>query len=118
MTDAPMEFTAFFRREFVAVLRAVELILRDHGRAELTAGVPALIMRGAFNPYSASLPDVQTATAGAPNVFALEIPNQSYNVLGYTECPRAIRNAWVDNPTAAPADNSCLDTISAPPLAP
>jgi RNA polymerase sigma-70 factor (ECF subfamily) len=34
VTDAPLEFTAFFRREFAAVLRTVELILRDHGRAE------------------------------------------------------------------------------------
>jgi RNA polymerase sigma factor (sigma-70 family) len=29
-----LEFTAFFRLEFAPVLRAVELMLRDHGRAE------------------------------------------------------------------------------------
>lgn len=34
VTDAPLEYTAFFRREFGAVLRTVELMLRDHGRAE------------------------------------------------------------------------------------
>jgi RNA polymerase sigma factor (sigma-70 family) len=34
VTDAPLEFTSFFRQEFDPVLRTVELILRDHGRAE------------------------------------------------------------------------------------
>jgi RNA polymerase sigma-70 factor (ECF subfamily) len=32
--DVPLEFTSFFRQEFAGVLRTVELILRDHGRAE------------------------------------------------------------------------------------
>jgi len=30
----PLEYTAFFRLEFAPVLRTVELMLRDHGRAE------------------------------------------------------------------------------------
>lgn len=34
VTDAPLEYSAFFRGEFAAVLRTVELMLRDHGRAE------------------------------------------------------------------------------------
>lgn len=34
VTDAPLEYSAFFRREFGPVLRTVELMLRDHGRAE------------------------------------------------------------------------------------
>lgn len=34
LTDTPLEYTAFFRREFPGVLRTVELMLRDHGRAE------------------------------------------------------------------------------------
>lgn len=84
----------------------------------LAAGVPSLVMRGAFDPYSASLADVGTAVSGAANVFTVDVPNQSFNVLGYTECPRAIRNAWVDNPTAPPADTSCLATIKAQQLAP
>ena len=58
------------------------------------------------------------SAAGAPNVYLVEIPNQSYNALGYTECPRAIRNAWIDAPTAAPADTTCLQSIPAPPLGP
>jgi RNA polymerase sigma factor (sigma-70 family) len=34
VTDASADFDAFFRREFAAVLRTVELMLRDHARAE------------------------------------------------------------------------------------
>jgi DNA-directed RNA polymerase specialized sigma24 family protein len=34
VTDAPLDYEAFFRREFAPTLRTVELMLRDHGRAE------------------------------------------------------------------------------------
>jgi RNA polymerase sigma factor (sigma-70 family) len=46
VTDAPLEFTSFFRQEFAPVLRTVELILRDHGRAEeLTQDAFVQLMR-------------------------------------------------------------------------
>jgi RNA polymerase sigma-70 factor (ECF subfamily) len=46
VTDAPIEFTSFFRREFAPVLRTVELIVRDHGRAEeLTQDAFVQLMR-------------------------------------------------------------------------
>lgn len=77
----------------------------------VTGGVPTLVLRGEFDPYSASLADVAKAAAGAPTLFTLDIPNQTYNTLGYTECPRSIRNAWIDAPTATPADTSCLAAI-------
>jgi pimeloyl-ACP methyl ester carboxylesterase len=83
----------------------------------LTGGVPTLVMRGAFDPFSAPLPDVAAATAGSANVYLVDVPNQSYNVLGYTECPRAIRNAWIDAPTSPP-DLSCLPNIPSLTLAP
>jgi pimeloyl-ACP methyl ester carboxylesterase len=75
--------------------------------------VPTLILRGAFDPYSA-LPSDVTKALGGPNVYVVNVPNQSYNTLGFTECPRAIRNSWIDAPTAPP-DTSCLANI--PPLA-
>jgi pimeloyl-ACP methyl ester carboxylesterase len=79
----------------------------------ITGGVPVLVLRGALDPFSAPSSEVREATAGLDNVFVVDIPNQSYNALGYAECPRAIRNAWVDAPTAPPADTSCLATIPA-----
>jgi hypothetical protein len=77
-----------------------------------------MIIRGAFDPFSAPLSEVSKAVSGMANVFTLEIPNQSYNALGYTECPVAIRNAWIDAPTAPAADTSCLGGIPSIPLAP
>jgi len=82
-----------------------------------TGGVPTLVLRGVLDPFSASVDDVATATAGSPGVFILPIPNQSYNTLGFTECPRAIRNAWIDAITAPPADTSCLAKIPEPAFA-
>jgi pimeloyl-ACP methyl ester carboxylesterase len=84
----------------------------------ITGGVPTMIIRGAFDPFSAPLSEVSKAVSGMANVFTLEIPNQSYNALGYTECPVAIRNAWIDAPTAPAADTSCLGGIPSIPLAP
>ena len=34
VTDTPTEYTTLFRAEFAAVLRTIELMLRDHARAE------------------------------------------------------------------------------------
>jgi hypothetical protein len=84
----------------------------------ITGGVPTTIIRGAFDPYSTPVSEISNATAGLANVFTLEIPNQSYNALGYDECPVSIRNAWIDAPTAPPAKTSCLGQIPAISLAP
>ena len=66
----------------------------------------------------APMTDVDRAVRRADNAFVLEIPNQSYNALGFTECRLAIRNAWVDAPTSPAADTSCLGQIPAIKLAP
>lgn len=84
----------------------------------VTGGVPTLVLRGVFDPYSASSSTVLQAASGAPNVYPIDVPNQSYNALGYNECPRAIRNAWIDAPTTSPADTSCLARIPLVPLTP
>ena len=81
----------------------------------VTGGVPTMIMRGALDPFSAPMSDVSNAVGPSDNTYLLEVPNQSYNVLGFTECPVAIRNAWIDTPTAPAADTSCLTKI--PPIA-
>ena len=69
----------------------------------ITGGVPTMIMRGALDPFSAPHTEVSKAVDGSPNTVILEIPNQSYNAIGFTECPVAIRNAWVDAPTSPPS---------------
>jgi pimeloyl-ACP methyl ester carboxylesterase len=77
----------------------------------ITGGIPTLVLRGAFDPFSAPSSEVSEATAGLDNVYVLDIPNQSYNALGWTECPVSIRNGWIDAPNAPPADTSCLAGI-------
>ncbi len=77
----------------------------------ITGRIPTLVMRGTLDPYSASLEDVRTVAGSNPLLRTLAIPDQSYNILGYDDCPRAIRSAWIDNPTDPPADTTCLNRI-------
>lgn len=72
------------------------------GDGPVTVEAPALIMRGWLDPFSAPLADVAAAIGAADNVSVLEVLNQSDNVLGYVECPRKIRNAWIDVPELPP----------------
>ena len=84
----------------------------------LTGGVPTLILHGALDPYSATATDIAAAAGDAANLYVIDVPNQSYNALGWTECPRTIRNAWIDALTSPPADTTCLASIPPIDLAP
>jgi pimeloyl-ACP methyl ester carboxylesterase len=81
--------------------------------ASIGADVPTLILRGWIDPFSAPPGDVAAAVGDTGNVHSLEVPNMSYNALS-VGCARTIRDAWLDAPTAAPSDTSCLAQI--PPL--
>jgi pimeloyl-ACP methyl ester carboxylesterase len=78
-------------------------------------GVPMLALRGVLDPYSASLADVRATDPTSRTLFTVQVPNQTFNALGYNECPRSIRNAWIDDPTTPP-DTSCLSGIPEIPL--
>jgi hypothetical protein len=73
--------------------------------------VPTLAMRGWFDPYSTPPEDI-IAAIGGPNTYIYDVPNQSYNAFGEVDCPRVIRNAWIDAPGAPPVDVSCLADIA------
>ena len=77
---------------------------------------PTLVMRGWFDPYSTPPIDLEKAFLGRQNAYVFEVPNESYNAFGYTECPRTIRNAWLDAVDAPPVDTSCLTEIPPPDL--
>ena len=81
-------------------------------------GIPALVMRGWFDPYSAPPADIREAFKDRPDVYFYEVPNQSYNAFGFSDCPRLIRNAWIDAIAAAPVDVGCLAAIPRPQLGP
>jgi len=82
-----------------------------------TLGIRSLLLRGRLDPFT--IPQAQLdGIANDPATSLIEVPNQSYNVLGFTECPRAIRNAWLDATSGPPADTSCLAGIPAISLQP
>jgi pimeloyl-ACP methyl ester carboxylesterase len=84
----------------------------------VTGGVPALVVRGTFDPFSSPPSDLLGAVQGMNRVFLLDAPNASYNAGGYQHHACPIRNAWVDAPTVPPADTSCLGQNPVIPLGP
>jgi pimeloyl-ACP methyl ester carboxylesterase len=82
-----------------------------------TNGVRSLFLRGQLDPFTVPLAELARSVDGT-DVSIVDVPNQSYNVLGFTECPRAIRNPWLDATSGPPVDTSCLNTIVPVRLAP
>ena len=79
---------------------------------------PILVLRGWLDPYRALAADVAKALNGYPNLSIVELPNASYNALGGSDCPRRIRNAWIDDLAPPSVDPTCetalLDLASSP----
>ena len=106
---------AFRLDDWVAVCAAwaVPPAPRDAGAAMLPA-LPVLMLYGQFDPYTGPL-DRADALLPAPGLgLALEVPNETYNAFGYSECPRQVRRAWLDDPTTRVLDTSCFDVEIAP----
>jgi hypothetical protein len=81
--------------------------------APVVSDVPALVLVGQFDPYTGPLPELEAALVGLSSATFLEVPNQTYNVFGFNECPRQVRRGWLNDPTAA-LDTACLADL--PPL--
>ncbi|MDP9299387.1 MAG: alpha/beta hydrolase [Actinomycetota bacterium] len=77
--------------------------------------VPLLLLLGQFDSFS----PLSIAREGAKtfdNVEVLEIPGQTHNALGFNDCPIAIRNDWIREPTSPP-DITCLKGMPSVPFA-
>lgn len=68
--------------------------------------VPLLLLVGQFDSFSP--PQVQAAVSRLDHAWAVQVPGQTHNVLGFSDCPIDIRNAWVHQPSAPPAGTQCL----------
>jgi pimeloyl-ACP methyl ester carboxylesterase len=68
--------------------------------------VPALLLSGQFDSFSPP-PVAKEAVKGYGTAWALAVPGQTHNTLGFTECPITIRNQWIRNPMSPP-DDTCL----------
>ncbi len=76
----------------------------------LATDLPVLIMTGTLDSFSAASA-AEDAAASLPNALVLEAPGQTHNVLGFSDCTLAIRNAWIDEPGARP-DTACLEELT------
>jgi pimeloyl-ACP methyl ester carboxylesterase len=76
----------------------------------LAGSLLLLVLAGQFDAF---VPDtlVTESLSARLNTYLVRVPAQTHNVIGFTECAIAIRNAWVDHPEAPPADTSCLDSL-------
>lgn len=79
--------------------------------------VPALLLRGAIDPFTAPLEGLVDATRGT-SAEVLEVPFQSHNALGYLECPRTVFLTWLDAPSDGLPATDCLREIRPPELLP
>ena len=83
----------------------------DVGRAArdphelVISDTPTLIAVGRFDPFS-PLPLVQQTARGLTESWVVEISSWGHRVF-HLECPQAIRNGWIDDPTSPP-DTSCI----------
>jgi len=72
----------------------------------VTSEIPTLVMYGTPNAAT-PLEEIESAMGGLSEGFLVTFPGYSQAALGY-DCPRSIRNAFVDRPTVPP-DTGCVD---------
>jgi pimeloyl-ACP methyl ester carboxylesterase len=72
--------------------------------------VPLLMLPGQFDSFSPAS-EARAVASTLPRAWVVEVPGQTHNTLGFSDCPISIRNAWVQDPTSAPADTSCLGAL-------
>lgn len=80
--------------------------------AELVqSDVPTLILVGLVDPL-VSRSSIGEATTGLSRGFVVSVPGEGANLLS-RECPREIRNAWLEDPITPP-DTTCLQDLASP----
>jgi pimeloyl-ACP methyl ester carboxylesterase len=72
--------------------------------------VPLLMFLGQFDSFS-PVSEARNVAATLPSAWVVEVPGQTHNAIGFSDCPIGIRNAWVFDPTEPPADTSCLRSL-------
>ncbi|WP_431900380.1 alpha/beta fold hydrolase [Nonomuraea sp. bgisy101] len=76
----------------------------------VASDIPTLITIGGLNTFSGSAQDVAAAASSLTRARLLEIPFGNYGA--YREdCPRPIRNAWIDDPAAPLRNTGCVKEV-------
>jgi pimeloyl-ACP methyl ester carboxylesterase len=113
-TAEPWYRRAYVDSAFVETCQLWDVGVADgSAREAVTSSTPTLLLAGRFDPHGAP-GFVRAAAEKLSTSWVVEIPSGSYNVLGMDhDCPRSIRNAWIDSPTTAP-DTGCIEGM--PPI--
>jgi pimeloyl-ACP methyl ester carboxylesterase len=77
----------------------------------VSTDVPLLILPGQFDSFSPP-PVATTASETFSTAWVVEVPWQTHNTLGFSDCPIEIRNAWIIEPTSPPG-TACLKDMPA-----
>jgi pimeloyl-ACP methyl ester carboxylesterase len=81
--------------------------------AELPDELPTLVLYGEADPFTDSA--ALDSWTHRPNAYLVDVPGQTHNAIGFNDCPIALRNAWVDQPTSPPPSD-CLSAMPALPF--
>jgi pimeloyl-ACP methyl ester carboxylesterase len=77
----------------------------------IRSAVPTLVLVGQMDPHI-SQPVVEEAMAGLDRGFLVTFDGLGSNMLA-RDCPREIRNAWIEQPLQPP-DTSCVERLKPP----
>jgi pimeloyl-ACP methyl ester carboxylesterase len=100
----------FETNPFFGACEAWDVEPDPRARGSIETDIPVLALAGQFDPFTGPIGAVAASATGLERAVFLEVPNQSYNIFGFDECPRAVRREWLDDPDRMP-DTSCFADI-------
>lgn len=100
----------FETNPFFAACDAWDVPPEPRTSAPIETDVPILALAGQLDPFTGPIAMLEAASPRLSRALLLEVPNHSYNVFGYDECPRLVRRAWLDDFDRAP-DTGCLAQV-------
>jgi pimeloyl-ACP methyl ester carboxylesterase len=105
--------SAYAENPYLELCEVWDVGVGDPTLAEpVTSDVPILIFRGQFDAFSdRAAIDRSTRTLSAAQVIHVGL--DAHDITRDLECYRAIRRAWLDEPTS-PADAGCLHDVPTP----
>jgi pimeloyl-ACP methyl ester carboxylesterase len=69
--------------------------------------VPMLLMSGQFDSFSLPADTARTAASLGAHAYAVTIPANTHNTLGFLECAITMRNQWTRHTSQAPKRTLC-----------
>ena len=103
----PAYQTVFVNSPYRTACAAWDVPAADPATHEsIRTGVPLLLLTGQFDSFSAPA-WAQTRAGRLEHAWAVTVAGQTHNVLGFSECAIATRNAWRQAPMSPPSSDVC-----------